>query len=261
GLRRRRLPLREPRARSRVAPARSLQRSGPARPRRLYCLDPGTGPKGVDEAARGAPGAARLHGQGARRAEPVEHGALGRMGAAEAGARRRGVLRPRHKRALPSRHEAFALAAGQGATPVHVRSTAARSTAFEAHEGHPRIASILTGAFVLDESRTRVLIGLASSPTPCANLCDMASRNPERDRRFGTDADPLAKYLHDYSLVASCQGPGCIHSRKLSVAQMLRWLGTEATVGDMRRRLRCSRCGQRAPAITAVWTGKRGGER
>ena len=37
-----------------------------------------------------------------------------------------GALRPRHGRAFPPRHQARALAAGQGAHAVHVRSVAAR---------------------------------------------------------------------------------------------------------------------------------------
>ena len=43
--------------------------------------------------------AARLHRRRARRPEPVEHGAQRRMGAAAPRARRRGPLRPRHRRA------------------------------------------------------------------------------------------------------------------------------------------------------------------
>ena len=44
-------------------------------------------------------GGAGLHRQGAGRPQPVEHRALGRMGAAEARAGGRGALRPGHRRA------------------------------------------------------------------------------------------------------------------------------------------------------------------
>lgn len=86
----------------------------------------------------------------------------------------------------------------------------------------------------------------------------MGSRNPERDRRFGSDVDLLAYYLQDYAMMVTCTGYNCTHSRKVNVEQMMRWLGPRATVGELRRKLRCSRCEARAPMITALWVGKRG---
>ena len=65
--------------------------------------------------------AARVHGPRAGRAQPMEHRALGGMGAARAQAGRRGELRPLHRRSLPPRHALPALAARQGAAPVHPR--------------------------------------------------------------------------------------------------------------------------------------------
>jgi hypothetical protein len=86
----------------------------------------------------------------------------------------------------------------------------------------------------------------------------MGSRNHERDRRFGADSDLLAHYRQDYALLAQCAGPNCAHSRKVNVEQLLRWLGPKATIRDMRRKLRCSRCNTREPHIAALWVGKRG---
>jgi hypothetical protein len=40
--------------------------------------------------------------------------------------------------------------------------------------------------------------------------------------------------------------------------RLRRWLGPKATVRDMRRKLRCSRCDTREPNVTALWIGKRG---
>jgi ATP-dependent DNA ligase len=76
-----------------------------------------------------------FHGPRAGRAQPLEHRALGGMGAARAQAGRRGELRPLHGRSLPPRHAPAALAAGQAAAPVHPRSgrgqyPRARSTRF-----------------------------------------------------------------------------------------------------------------------------------
>ncbi len=47
----------------------------------------------------------------ARRPEPLEHGAVGAVGAAAAQAGGGGALRPRDRRPLPPRHQADALAA------------------------------------------------------------------------------------------------------------------------------------------------------
>ena len=56
------------------------------------------------------------------RPEPVVDRALGRMAAAQAEARRRGLLRSFLRRALPPRHAAAALAPRQGAATMHARS-------------------------------------------------------------------------------------------------------------------------------------------
>lgn len=49
---------------------------------------------------------------------------------------------------------------------------------------------------------------------------------------------------------AGCQGrAGCGHAAPISVWAALRLMGGEATVGDLERRLRCSRCGNRQVGI------------
>ncbi len=65
--------------------------------------------------------AAGLHRQGAGRAEPLEHRALGRLGAGEAQTRGRGALRPGHRGPLPPRHQVGPLPARQGAEAMHLR--------------------------------------------------------------------------------------------------------------------------------------------
>ena len=84
---------------------------------------------GADGAAGKADRAAGLHRQRTGRSEPLEHGEVSGMAAAAAGAGRGGALRPRHRRPFPPRHQARALAAGQGARAVHVRAVAARPEA------------------------------------------------------------------------------------------------------------------------------------
>jgi hypothetical protein len=73
-LRGRRVPIPGEVTRGRFAPARPLQRAGPARSRRLHEHDPARGTRGADAAAGGDDRAAGPHGKGAGRTEPVEHG-------------------------------------------------------------------------------------------------------------------------------------------------------------------------------------------
>ena len=73
GLRGRRVPLRGQRQGGRFAAARPLQRRGQARSCRLHLGDPRRRESRADQEAGGAGGAARLHRQRARRAEPLEH--------------------------------------------------------------------------------------------------------------------------------------------------------------------------------------------
>ena len=77
---------------------------------------------GADPKASRFAGAAWFHRQGARRAQPLEHGTHWRMGAAQAGAGGRGPIRPGDGRSLPPRDQAAPLPARQGATTVFARS-------------------------------------------------------------------------------------------------------------------------------------------
>ena len=94
----------------------------PAPSRRLHLDDQERRKSGADQEAGEADRAAGLHRQHAGRAEPLVDQALGRMAAAQAEAGGRGLLRPFHRRPLPPRHAADALAAGQVAEAMHARS-------------------------------------------------------------------------------------------------------------------------------------------
>ena len=80
-----------------------------------------------------------------------------------------------------------------------------------------------------------------------------------------TEADPnaigpdgtvrLRCYLpsaHSVWLAAGCQGEkGCGHSAPIGILPAIRFMGSgEATVGELERRLRCSRCGNRQVGVT-----------
>ncbi len=68
------------------------------------------GQAGVDRAAGKAHRAPGFHRRCAWRTKSLVDGAVGAVATAEAQARRRGALRPRHRRPLPARHQAPALA-------------------------------------------------------------------------------------------------------------------------------------------------------
>jgi hypothetical protein len=50
---------------------------------------------------------------------------------------------------------------------------------------------------------------------------------------------------------AGCQGrQGCGHSAPIGIRAAIALMGPEATVGDLERRMRCSRCGNRQVGVT-----------
>jgi hypothetical protein len=52
-------------------------------------------------------------------------------------------------------------------------------------------------------------------------------------------------------LSAGCQGrQGCGHSAPIGIRAAIALMGPEATVGDLERRMRCSRCGNRQVGVT-----------
>ena len=83
-------------------------------------------------------GRARLHRQQAGRPEPLVDRTFGRMGAAQAEARRRGLLRPLLRRPFPPRHAPAALAAGQIAEAVHDGAGEAEEGGFDEAAGVSR---------------------------------------------------------------------------------------------------------------------------
>jgi hypothetical protein len=79
----------------------------------------GFGASGANAKARGSAGAARIHRQGARRAESLEHRAQRRMAAGQAGTGCRSAVRPRQRGTLPPRDEACPVATRQEPTRLH----------------------------------------------------------------------------------------------------------------------------------------------
>jgi hypothetical protein len=50
-------------------------------------------------------------------------------------------------------------------------------------------------------------------------------KNPERERLWGADEDPLIAYANNYSLQARCRRPFCDHRRELHLALLLTAFG------------------------------------
>lgn len=80
-----------------------------------------------------------LYRQGPRRAEPLEPGSLDGLGAAAAGARLRGALRPLHGRPIQARDEVSAVAARQGAGEMLVWEGSARGPCAAARGARARL--------------------------------------------------------------------------------------------------------------------------
>ncbi len=73
----------------------------------------------------------------------------------------------------------------------------------------------------------------------------------------GADREPLSRYENgDFTLVAICRE--CDHSRRLVVSMLIRMSakGAETTLGEIRARLRCHKCGGKRVRL-GLYTGAR----
>jgi hypothetical protein len=76
--------------------------------------------------------------------------------------------------------------------------------------------------------------------------------NTRRFQPSGHDSETLARYTSGaYALVAECQTPSCGHVRRMVIAMLIRRCrtGAEATLGQVRKRLRCHKCDKKAAAF------------
>jgi hypothetical protein len=84
----------------------------------------------------------------------------------------------------------------------------------------------------------------------------VGSKNPERCAPWLTDTTRLAELaerFEQWRIEVYCAG--CIRSNRLEPRKLIELLGPAATVGDLRPRLKCIRCGGRsedAPRLRAV---------
>jgi hypothetical protein len=86
----------------------------------------------------------------------------------------------------------------------------------------------------------------------------MGSKNPERERLSGSEADSLVAYAEGYELSAHCRRPFCEHTRPMHFALLLKAFGPQATMRQIAQRFRCSRCGLRGGRIEVEYVGRRG---
>jgi hypothetical protein len=61
------------------------------------------------------------------------------------------------------------------------------------------------------------------------------------------DTDPLQRYTASYLMVRAVCTYG--HERQLPQRMIQRWAGRRYTLGALRLRMRCSKCGRREPAV------------
>ena len=78
--------------------------------------------------------------------------------------------------------------------------------------------------------------------------------NTRRFQPSGLDNETLARYKSGaFALLAECQTPGCGHARRMVIAMLIRRCckGEETTLGEVRPRLRCHKCGKKRAALKA----------
>jgi hypothetical protein len=86
----------------------------------------------------------------------------------------------------------------------------------------------------------------------------MGGKNPERERVWGADEDPLIAYAENYTLQARCRRPFCEHRRELHFALLAKAFGPDAKLGVIGARMRCSKCGFRGARIEVRYVGRWG---
>jgi hypothetical protein len=65
------------------------------------------------------------------------------------------------------------------------------------------------------------------------------------------DSEKLQEYLLEcYEVTAAC--PKCHHERTMGNLFLRRWVGGQKTIGELKARLRCHKCGQRGCAVTVI---------
>ena len=76
--------------------------------------------------------------------------------------------------------------------------------------------------------------------------------NTRRFQPSGHDSETLTRYESGaYALLAECQTPGCGHTRRMVIAMLMRLCQKRADtpLGEVRRRLRCHKCGKKHVAF------------
>ena len=89
----------------------------------------------------------------------------------------------------------------------------------------------------------------------------MGTRRIGRDRLWGNDTDRLDAYARDYILEAHCCGSHCQHSRPLHVPLLVRVFGADATLGQVRGKLRCQKCDLHGARLEVRYVGRWDDER
>jgi hypothetical protein len=94
--------------------------------------------------------------------------------------------------------------------------------------------------------------------TRLSTLARMGGKNPERERLWGKESDPLIAYARDYELAAHCRRPFCTHRRTLHFGLLLKAFGPHATLAQIAVKMRCGECGARGARIEVRYVGRWG---
>jgi hypothetical protein len=80
--------------------------------------------------------------------------------------------------------------------------------------------------------------------------------HPMRRRLQGRDRELLREYVAEgFTLQVACNVFPCVHVKVLDLRPIAARLGPKATVGDLRKRLRCVGCGGREFQLSALPPG------
>lgn len=69
----------------------------------------------------------------------------------------------------------------------------------------------------------------------------------------GFDFTTLGSWNPRFTIHADCAAPGCGHLAKLDRAGLEKRFGSELLAGDLKRMLRCAKCGSDAVRLTFAW--------
>jgi hypothetical protein len=80
-----------------------------------------------------------------------------------------------------------------------------------------------------------------------------------KDEPVGSDSEMLRRYDNTgFYLIAICLNPACNHHRRMVTSLLIKRseTGAETTLGEVKTRLRCHKCGNRQIQLSPMFGGR-----